>query len=72
MTCCLLQVRVKPINDTDNPVIPEDPKLLPTERPMIVFNHEDEDANEYTVELTAIDATMRPSPGCDTHGEYQS
>ena len=44
-----LQVRVKPISLPDNGVTED--------RPMIVFNHEDEDANAYTVELTAIDAT---------------
>ena len=45
----LLQVRVKPIDVVGNEVTED--------RPMIVFNHEDEDANEYTVKLTAIDAT---------------
>ena len=44
----LLQVRVKPIGGAN---------LVTADRPMIVFNHEDEDANQYTVELTAIDAT---------------
>ena len=44
----LMQVRVKPI-DVDNPVTED--------RPMIIFDHEGEGTNEYTVELTAIDAT---------------
>ena len=51
----LLQVRVKPIDEA-NPVIDDD-DLLTDDRPMIVFNHEDEDSNQYTIELTAIDAT---------------
>ena len=54
----LLQVRVKPI-DGNNLVIPDDGVATTEDRPMIVFNHEGEDegTNEYTVELTAIDAT---------------
>ena len=38
-------------------LVVDDDDPLTEDRPMIVFNHEDEDSNQYTVELTAIDAT---------------
>ena len=53
----LLQVRVKPIRRWATSLLSQIP-LLPDDRPMIVFDHEDEDANKYTVKLTAIDATL--------------
>ena len=45
----LLQVRVKPIGDNN---------LVTEDMPMIVFDQEGEGTNEYTVKLTAIDATL--------------